>query len=116
MKRNPKPFSVEIKKSRVPGQRNHLPPKPLFATALAQATMISRKDEPEEASKHSAAPRILPSIIEAVRSSSETVVPVRRRSTSVQAVWEQMALNLDASGFEPVKDGHTEAPAIAKAL
>ena len=47
MKQNPKPFSVEIKKSRVQGQRNRLPPRRLFATAPAEATKTFLREEPQ---------------------------------------------------------------------
>jgi hypothetical protein len=43
MKRNPKPFSVEIKKSRVQGQRRSLPPRRLFDLPSAQPQRSVRR-------------------------------------------------------------------------
>jgi hypothetical protein len=110
MKRNPKPFSVEIKKTRIPGQRSHLPSKPLFAAPRAEPTMIVQKDEPEPASNLSAATRILPSIVEPEWSSSEPAASVRLNGSSVQEVQRQMEFNLDAGASEAVTDRHAEAP------
>src|ERR671921_3023341 len=98
MKHNPKPFSVEIKKSRIPGQRSHLPPRPLFATVRAETTMNFQKEEPQATAKPSAAPRILPSIVGPVWSSSEPVEPVRRKCSPVRGCRGQTEFNLDAGG------------------
>jgi len=83
MKHNSKPFSIEIKKSRVRGQRTNLLPRPLFATTSAEATKVFRKEEPQVVPEPSAAPRILPSIVEPVWSSSEPVEIARRASEDV---------------------------------
>jgi hypothetical protein len=47
MKRNTKPFSGEIKESRIQGQRSHLPPRRLFELTLVEATEILQKEEPQ---------------------------------------------------------------------
>lgn len=57
----------------------------------------------------SAAPRILPSIVEPAWSSAEPVETVRRKRPSVEANRGQMEFNLDASASEDVAD----APAAA---
>lgn len=71
MKRNTKAFSVEIKKSRVHGPRQHLPPQPLFEAPPRKATKIVETGDPQGASVLASAPRILQSIIEPVWSTSE---------------------------------------------
>ena len=76
MKRNSKPFSVEIKKSRLQGQRHYLLPRHLFATNPVEATKILQKDEPRVVPEPSAAPRILLSIVDPLWSRSESIEPV----------------------------------------
>jgi hypothetical protein len=76
MKRNSKPFSVEIKKSHVQVQRHYLLPRHLFATNPVEATKIFQKDEPRVVPEPSAAPRILPSIVDPLWSRSEPIEPV----------------------------------------
>ena len=63
MKRNQKPFSVEIKKSRVQDQRYSLPPRRLFELPLARAIPILQEEVPQAVAKPLATPRILPSIL-----------------------------------------------------
>jgi hypothetical protein len=109
MKRNPKPFSVEIKNSRVQGQRSHLPPRRLFATTPAEVPKIFQKEELQVVPEPIAAPRILLSIVEPVWSSAEPVETARRKRPSVEANRGQMELNLDASASKDVAD----APAAA---
>ena len=104
MKQNPKPFSVEIKKSRVQGQRNHLPPRRLFATAPAEATKTFLKEEPQVVAEPSAAPRILPSIVEPMWSSSEPVEPVRCKRSSGETGRDQIEFDLAASASEDMED------------
>jgi hypothetical protein len=116
MKQNPKPFSVEIKKSRVQGHRSHLPPRRLFATALAEATKVFQKEEPQVVAEPSAAPRILPSIVEPMWSSSEPVEPVRRKRSSGETSPDQIELDLAAGASEDVEDMPVEAPVLAKAV
>jgi hypothetical protein len=116
MKRNPKPFSVEIKNSRVQGQRSHLPPRRLFATTPAEAPKVFQNDEPRVVPKPPAAPRILPSIVEPVWSSSEPVETARRKRPSVEANRGQMEFNLDASASEGVADAPAEARVSAEAM
>jgi hypothetical protein len=116
MKHNSKPFSIEIKKSRVQGLRTHLPPRQLFATAAAEATKVFQKEEPQVLPEPSAAPRILPSIVEPVWSGSEPVETARRKRPSVEANREQMEFNLDASASDDVADAPAEAPVSAEAM
>jgi len=116
MKHNSKPFSVEIKKSRVQGQRSHLPPRHLFATNLAEVTKVFPNKEPQVAPEPSAAPRILPSIVEPLWSSSEPVETARRKRPSVEANRGQMEFNLAASTSEGVADAPAEAPMSAEAM
>ncbi len=116
MKRNLKPFSVEIKKSRAQGQRDYLPPRHLFATSQVEATKVFHKDEPRVVPEPSAALRILPSIVEPVWSRSEPVEPVPRKRPSVEANRRQMELDLTAAASEDMKDAHAGAPASAKTV
>jgi hypothetical protein len=117
MKRHQKPFSVEIKKSRVQDQRHYLPPRRLFELPPAKATSIFQEEVPQTMAKPLAAPRILPSILEPARSNSEAVEPVRRRSSrrskSNQA---QMDLDLRATAAEGVIDRPAEAPVMLEAV
>lgn len=116
MKRHPKPFSVEIKKSRDPGPRSQLPPRRLFETPLVETTNIFRKEEHQAVAKPSAAPRILPSIVEPVWSSSAPVEPVQRKCSSGKANPEKSELDLAATAAEDVMGAHAEAPVIAKTV
>src|SRR3954453_16423711 len=99
MKRNTKPFSVEIKKSRVQGQRPHRPPRRRFELTLDEAAEIFQKEGPQATVERAPAPRILPSIVEPLWSSSEPVEPVRRKRSSVQACRGQMESELTATAF-----------------
>lgn len=116
MKHNPKPFSVEIKKFRVQSQRNYLPPTRLFATTPAEVTNVFQKEEPRVVTEPSATPRILPSIVEPVWSSSEPVETTRRKRPSVEANRGQIEFNLTAAASEDVKNAHAGAPASANNL
>lgn len=116
MKRHPKPFSVEIKKSRDSGPRSQLPPRRLFEAPLVETTKIFRTEEPQAVAEPSAAPRILPSIVEAVWSSSVPVEPVQRKRSSGKASPEQIEFNLAATAAEDVMGAHAEAPVIAKTV
>jgi hypothetical protein len=109
MKRNPKPFSVEIKKSRVHGQRTHLPSRRLFQTEQVEATSAFRKEDPQALPDQAAPRRILPSLVETRWSSSEPVEPVRhKRSAGSKAKQEQMELELNAISSEDVTDESAE--------
>ncbi len=116
MKRYPKPFSVEVKKSRDPGPRSQLPPRRLFETPLVETTKIFRKEEPQAVAKPSAAPRILPSIVESVWSSPAPVEPVQRKRSSGRGSPEQIEFNLAATAAEDVMGAHAGAPASANSL
>jgi hypothetical protein len=115
IKYNSKPFSVEIKKSRVYSQHSHLPPRRLFATTAAEAPKVSQTEEPQAVPEPSAAPRILPSIVEPVWSSSDPVETARRKRSSVEANRGQMEFNLDAGASEDIADAPAEAPVSAEA-
>ncbi len=116
MKRNPKPFSVEIKKARAQGQRSHLPPRRLFGTTPAEATKIFQKEEPSAAAEPPAVPRILPSIVEPVWSNSESFQPVRQKRSSAKVNRGQMELTPNAGSSEDMEDGPAEVPMVAKAV
>jgi len=116
MKRNPKPFSVEIKKSRVRGQRDQLAPKRLFELPLARAATIFQEEGPQAATKPSAAPRILPSIVEPVWSNSESFQPVGQKRSSAKVNRGQMELTPNAGASEDMEDGPAEVPMVAKAV
>jgi hypothetical protein len=113
MKRNPKPFSVEIKKSRVQGQNHHLPPRRLFELTPAKATPISQEAEPQAVAKPLAPPRILPSIFERVRSNSESVEPDHHMSSKrLESDLGQMDSNLRATISEGAMDALAETPVM----
>jgi hypothetical protein len=117
MKRNPKPFSVEIKKSRVHGQRHQLPPKALLESTPLQATKSCQEEEPQAVAKPSAAPRILPSILEPVRSHSEAVEPVRRKSSPRSKLdQDHVEFGLSAIASEGATCSPTETAAMLEAV
>ena len=107
---------MRSKKSRDPGQRNQLPPRRLFEATLVEATKVFRKEEPQAVAELSAAPRIPPSIVEPMWSSSVPVEPVRRKRFSGKAGPEQIELDLAATAAEDVLGAHAEAPMIVKAV
>ena len=107
MKRNTKPFAVEIKKSRVQG--HHLPPRQLFEVAPAPATKSFQKEEPEAVVEPSPAPRILPSIVEPAWSSSE----LAHKRSSGKGSREQMEFDLTTSASKDVEEPHSAMPVIA---
>ena len=109
MKRNPKPFSVEIKKSRVQGQRHQLPPRHLFVLTPAKITTDVQESEPPLLAQPSVAPRILPSILEPVRSHSAAVEPVgRKRSPRSRSDQGQMEFSLNTIGAESANNAPNE--------
>lgn len=108
MKRHQKTFSVEIKRSRTQGQRQHLPPRRLFATLPDETSPFIQKAEPQAVAEPGAAPRILPSILAAVPTSSEAAMPARRKQAlRSKADRGQIAFALDA---DPTGTGKEEAP------
>jgi hypothetical protein len=116
MKRNSKPFSVEIKNSRVQGQRSHLAPRRLFVTTLAEAPKVFQKVDSQVVPEPPAAPRILPSIVEPVWSSSEPVEPAPRKRPSGEATRGQMEFDLTAAASDDVSDAHAGALASANTM
>jgi hypothetical protein len=97
MKRQQKLFSVEIKKSRTPGQRYSLPPRHLFAAPPAATSAFLQTAEYQADATPVTAPRILPSIIEAVTGHPEPVEPVRRKRMATSKDTEgQIELDLPA--------------------
>jgi hypothetical protein len=116
MKRSSKPFSVEIKKTRVQGQRSDLPPRRPFATTLAEATKIFQKEEPQAVAELSRVPRILPSIVGPVWSGSESVEPVPRKRSSGETSRDQIEFDLDASASEDAVDAPADSPVMLEAV
>lgn len=117
MKRHLKPFSVEIKKSRIQGQRSQLPSSHVFERVPAHVPKGFQKEEPQAVAEPSVAPRILPSIVDPVWSSSAVVEPVRRkRSSGLKTTLRQIELDLDPTASENVEDAPAGTLAIAKAL
>ena len=109
MKRNPKPFSVEIKKSRVQVQRHQLPPRHLFVLTPAKVTPSVQENEPPLVAQPPAAPRILPSILEPARSHSEAVEPARRKSSPrSKSDQGQMEFSLNTIATEDANDAPDE--------
>jgi hypothetical protein len=116
MKRNQKPFSVEIKKSRVQSLSSQLPPRRLFETRPSDVTQVLQKEEPQSVAEPSPAPRILPSIVESVWSGSEPVEPIRHKRSSVETNRGQMELDLTARASEDVQHALARAQATADAV
>jgi hypothetical protein len=116
MKRNPKPFAVEIKKSRVQDQRHHLRPKRLIAMVPAPATKVFQKEEPQGAAEPAAPRRILPSLVEPVWSHSGAVEPVHsKRFSRARTKSAQIELNLDIIPSEEMTGAPAEASVILEA-
>ncbi len=116
MTRNTKPFSVEIKKSRVQGQRPHLSPRRLLELTLVEAPAIFPKEEPQATAELPPTPRILPSIVEPLWSSSEPVEPVRRKRSSVKAHRGQLGSDLTATAFEDAENARAGDQLSASAV
>ena len=116
MKRNPKPFSVEIKKSRVQSLSSQLPPKRLFETRPVDVTQVLQKEEPQSVAEPSPASRILPSIVGSVWSGSEPVEPIRHKRSSVETNRGQMELDLTARASGDVKHALARAQARVDAV
>lgn len=114
MKRNTKPFSIEIKKSRIPGQLHHLPPRRLFEPTPVEPSKIVQKEELQAAAEPSPVPRILPSIVEPVWSSSGHAEPLHRKASAAEASREQMDLDLTMSASKDVKETYLDVPVIAE--
>ncbi len=116
MKRNSKPFSVEIKKSRGPNQHHQLLPKRLFEATPRDVTRVFQKEETQTVADPSPAPRILPSIVEPVWSNSEPVEPVRHKRSSRKANPGQIEFDLNASASGDVRRPPVEALGLAGAV
>jgi hypothetical protein len=116
MKRHPKPFSVEIKKSRTARQRDTLPPRPLFDAAPTNAAKIFESHKPQMVDEL-AAPRILPSIVAPVWSNSEAAEPVRHeRAPGAKATQTQIAIDLLAVAADGVQDTPAEPSTISQSV
>jgi len=101
MKRNPKPFTVEIKKSRTFGQRPHLSPRRLFELVAVEPPKILRKDERQTWTEPVPARRILPSLVEPAWNHPEPVEPARRqRPSGAKAYQDLMELDVHATACE----------------
>lgn len=117
MKRKPKPFSVEIKKSRAHGQRHQLVPKRLFELTPAQAPTIVQEEEPPAVAQAAAAPRILPSILEPMRGSSEVVEPIRRKSAPRSKLRQsQVESDLTMVASKGAPDAPADTPVISEGM
>jgi hypothetical protein len=116
MKRSRKPFSVEIKKPRFPGQRHPLPPRLLFEPAPAATAKFQQRDEQQGVAEPVATPRILPSIFKPLWSDAEPVEPVRgEQPLQPEASQGQMKLDLSERAPEDAKDAPGEALVISEA-
>jgi hypothetical protein len=117
MKRNQKPFSVEIKKSRVQDQRHNLPPRRLFELPPAKAIPILQEEVPQAVAKPLPTPRILPSILAPARSNSEAVEPVHRESSrKSKSHQDQMDLDLRATAAEGIINAPAEASVMLETV
>jgi hypothetical protein len=114
MKRKPKPFSVEIKKSRAQGQCHQLLPRRLFGIIPIEPTKVFQKEEPQAVAEPVVVPRILPSILKPVWSNTEGVESVhRKRSLGSKIPQDQMEFDLNA--IAP-KDAPAETPVTLGAV
>jgi len=115
MKRHQKTFSVEIKKSRTQGPRQHLAPRPLFATPPDETTPSIQKAESQAlAEPVVVARRILPSIVAVVPTSSEDAIPThRRQALRSKADREQIEFDLFA---DPIGEGMKVGPDLLPTL
>jgi len=117
MKRNLKPFSVEIKKSRVQGQRHQLPPRRLFEVVQVGAPKVFQTEMPPVADEQAAPRRILPSLIEPEWSKPEAVESARRKRPLGSKIKEDhMELDLTAIHPDEVKDAPSAASVISKVI
>ncbi|PVE20864.1 hypothetical protein DC522_29920 [Microvirga sp. KLBC 81] len=117
MKRNPKPFSVEIKKSRGPNQRHQLLSRRLFEMVPVETTQVFQKEQLQAVAEPAAAPRILPSIVEPVWRNSEAAEPVRRtRRSGSKADQGQSELDLNPLAADGTKDAPAETSVILDAV
>ncbi len=117
MKRNLKPFTVEIKKSRAPCQHSRLPPSRLFTAVQIEVAQSLRKEEPRDEAQQPAPRRILPSIVEPAWSRPEPVEPVRRkRSSGPKPTRKQMELDLNAMRSKESQKAPAETPVISKGM
>jgi hypothetical protein len=116
MKRNPKSFSVEIKKPRFQGQRHSLPPRLLFEPVPAATASFPQREEQQGVAQPVATPRILPSIVKPLWSDAEPVEPVRgEQSLQPEAIQGQMDLDLNERAPEDAKDAPGETLVISEA-
>jgi hypothetical protein len=111
MKRNIKPFSVEIKKPRVQSQRQQLPPRRLFELTSVEPAKTFQKEESQTAVELAPAPRILQSIVEPVWGSAEPVEPVGCKPSPEQVSREPIELDLTVASSE----GHSAMPIATEA-
>jgi hypothetical protein len=116
MKRHQKSFSVEIKRSRIPDQRHHLPPRRLFAVPPDETSALTQKTEPQAVVEPVTAPRILQSIIEPAPSNPEPVEPVCRKGPArSKADKGQIELDLHADPEGVAGEGSADTSLIPEA-
>jgi hypothetical protein len=104
MKRHQKSFSVEIKKSRLPDPRPHLPPRRLFAVPPDETSALVKETEPPPVVESVAAPRILPSVVEPVWSGSKPVELVPHNHSPGETNRGQIEFDLGVAGSEELED------------
>jgi len=112
MKRNTKPFSVEIKKPRIQTQRQNLPPRRLFELISVEPAKIVQKEEPQATAEFAPASRIVQSIVKPVWGSAEPVEPVSHEHSREQDNRAQRELDLTLASTE----GHSAVPLAAEAV
>jgi hypothetical protein len=117
MKRNPKPFSVEIKKSRNTRQHRQFLPRRLLEATQIDTTEVFREEEPQAVPARSAAPRILPSIVQPMWSNSEAAEPACRKSSPrSKPPRGQIAFNVEAITSGGATDSPAETPMMLEAV
>lgn len=116
MKRYPKPFSVEIKKSRVQGRHSHLAPRRLFAIVTDESRKVFQKEAPQVVAEPAVVPRILPSILAPGPDVSKPAAPGHLKRSSPEAPRGQMEFDLIAIASEDMNDAHAQAPEATDAV
>lgn len=116
MKRYQKPFSVEIKKSRVQSQHGQLAPRRPFAILPDEPPKVFQKEAPQVVAEPAVVPRILPSILTPGPDISKPVEPVHRKRSLPEAHWEQIEFDLIATIPDDMNDAHAQAVEITDAV
>ncbi|MPR10133.1 hypothetical protein [Microvirga tunisiensis] len=105
MKRTPKPFAVEVKRSRVPG-RDSNPSKRLFGAMQAEVDKLLHPEKPEtpvEVSEPTKpVQRVLPSLAEAARMPEQPVKRVRQKRSRPVEAEPAPAVTIDDASIDEV--------------